>query len=71
VAVALGADHAERRWLVGGGTRRMHGSAEENRDSIEEGYRPFTGGYMCAQDYMAQVHATTNLPPGMMDPKCV
>jgi hypothetical protein len=28
------------------GARRRHGGPEENRDSIEEGYGPFTGGYI-------------------------
>jgi hypothetical protein len=34
------------------GAGRRHGGAEENRDSIEAGYGPFTDGYtMCARLY--------------------
>jgi hypothetical protein len=43
VAAALRADNAGRRWLGGGDAGRRHGSAEENGDSIEEGYIPFIG----------------------------
>jgi hypothetical protein len=71
VAVALGAEHVGRRWLVDGSARRMHGSAEENEDSIEEGYRPFTDGYMCVRYYTARVSMATNLPLGMAGAKCV
>jgi hypothetical protein len=45
-------DGAERRCIGGGGAGRRHGGAEENMDSIEAGYGPFTDGYtMCARLY--------------------
>jgi hypothetical protein len=60
----LGADDAGRRRLGRGGAGRRHGGAEEDKDSIGEGYATFTGGYNVSARLYGPVHAATNWDDG-------